>query len=76
MNEAEQYSVESAAAVKTIMDAFKAGEITEQECKELVKDVFDVKRIEEFTDDLNLRTDIYNSLKTLYTATKLILPFI
>lgn len=76
MNEVEQYTAETAAAVRTIVAAYDAGEISERECKELMQDMFDARRIEELTDDLNLRSDIYNSMKKLYTATKLILPFI
>lgn len=67
---------DASAAIDTIRRSYQAKEITEEECKELIQDVLDVKRVDELTDDLNLRSDIYKSLKTLYQVTKAVLPFI
>lgn len=67
---------DAASAIATIRRAYEAKEITEEECRELIQDVLDVKHIEELTDDLNLRSDIIKSIKTLYLVTKAVLPFI
>lgn len=67
---------DASAVIDTIRRSYQAKEITEEECKELIQDVLDVKRVDELTDDLNLRSDIYKSLKTLYQVTKAVLPFI
>jgi hypothetical protein len=67
---------DTARAVNTIRASHVAGEISDAECKELIKDVFDSARVDELTSDLNLRSEIYTGLKNLYIATKMILPFI
>ena len=66
----------AAKAVNSIRFAHEAGEISDAECKELMKDVFDVRHIDTLTSDLNTRSEIYTGLKNLYIATKMILPFI
>lgn len=63
-------------AISAIRRAYDAKEISETECKELIQDVFDVKHVADLTSDLNLRSDIYKALATLYQITKAVLPFI
>lgn len=67
---------QAAATVNNIRASYQAGKISEVECRELIQDVFDVRRIEELTSDLNVRAEIYTGLKNLYQLTKMILPFI
>jgi len=67
---------DTARAINTIRTSHAAGEISDAECKELIKDVFDAAHVIDLTSDLNLRSEIYTGLKNLYIATKMILPFI